>query len=401
MNTTGITQYRVPFGSKEWHNFRTIGINEKEAAELGCKPYEGGIGSSEIAKVCGLLEDYPPCIQQIYHWKVGDEQSTSQANKNTVMGQFMEPAIGIIWKIFDGDQYAWPARFFEYMHGDAKTRQMLTVRKSRNLSGYYVNNKYPYLFSSYDFFAEKGTPGLIKDENGRLKIFKYGFPIECKRIKRAYARTFESGYPEEHSVQVHQEMICSNSDYGEIAALYDDNDFEIIPLIRNEQMCDYIIKWGLEFWNKVLKSREALKLMNKYYELAKLEEAEYQQAIINSNEPEMGKGLASYDYKKAKYKEGIIKIVEGDIDTYFSALSYNLCGKIVGLIEAQQQGYKNQFMQIFETGGYSEINFGSAGKITYEPDKNGKRAMRVPVTSSAPMNPRAEEEFNKLNFELQ
>jgi hypothetical protein len=400
MNTTNITQYRIPFGDPLWHKFRTLGITEEEGATIGCKAYAGGVGSSEISPILGLMKDWEPCPQRIYHHKIGTMTPSNNANKNMIMGQIMEPFIGVIWKVFEGESLSWPIKVREYMDGDAKVRDYLSTRKSKKLNGYFVNERYPHLFSSFDYYAEKGTMGILNGPNGRPEIFKEGFPIECKRIKRMYANTWIDGIPPSFVTQLHQEMICSNSNYGEIAVLYDDNEFEIFPFYRNNETCAGIIHWGEIFWNKVLVGRENKKLMDKAYQLGQMERGDELMAMINSNEPAPDDGEAYLKFAKERYQPGYKEVLEGEIPMYYDSLEYKLAAAIGANLDDKQRGFKNNIMKLFTDTGAQEIDFGGMGKITYRPDKNGDRSLKVLTKPLMPLKNRAESEYNKIDFNL-
>jgi hypothetical protein len=70
------------------------------------------------------------------------------------------------------------------------------------------------------------------------------------------------------------------------------------------------------------------------------------------------------------------------------------------LLDDRQRGIKNQILKLLETTGAQRINFGDMGKITYNEDKNKNRTLLLNTKSIMPLKDRAEQEFNKLNFDL-
>ena len=398
MNTNNLTQYRIPFGDPAWYRFRSTGLTDEDSQKFSCPKYEGGIGSSEMPHVQRLMDDWPPCPQEIYHTKVGSLELKDRTNMNMVLGQMLEPFIAILWRIYEGPECNYAAKAREYLFGDAKTRAALTTRDSYNLNGYYVNNKYPYLFSSYDNWARKGTVGLLHGKDGKPMIHKYGFPVECKRVSRKYARTWVNGIPDPHVVQLNQEMICSNSDYGEIAVLYDDNKFEIFPFYRNKEICDSVIESGKMFWNKVMPAREWWALRNKYYMEGKSNEAEHMQALIDSNEPEPLESEAYNEWIRGRV-DTIIPTTEGDYDLYEELQIDESCLLYSGMIDGIRTGIQNKIFKLISQTGAEKIDFGAYGYVTYKPDKNGKKSLRKYLTFK-PSKELAEEEFKKLNFKL-
>jgi hypothetical protein len=278
---------------------------------------------------------------------------------------------------------------------------MLSVRKAKKTNAYFVNDDFPWLFSSLDYFAEKGSIGLLPDTNGLPRVHKDGFPVEIKTINKNYASQWLEGVPPYHVCQLNQEMICTNSDYGEIAVLFpDDFSFRVYPFNRDEELCERIIKWSKVFWDKVVIGREAKKKMDLFYANAQVDNGDEMKSIIESNEPEPDDGEAYYDYMKERYQEGYEKSVEGDNATYFESLSYQLCNSIINSLKKKQQGYKNNFIKILGMGGFNQIDFDPYGKITYFENKNGNRTMLVKTKPLISLDKRSEEEFNKLNLEV-
>ncbi len=394
MNTTGLTQFRIPFGSDLWHKFRAIGITEEEGKAIGCKAYAGGIGASEIGNLLGLTKKYRPCPAEIYHYKIGDSVPSQNANRAMLRGKILEPIVKDIWTLYNGEDDSWVPLMEDYQNGDRATKDNLATRKASKRNAYYVNNNYPWLFSSLDYFAEKNTVGIMDG-----KIHPEGFPIEIKTINQNYAKLWESGCPPYHICQLQQEMICTNSDYGEIAVLFpDDFSFRIFPFYKDEQLCQRIIYYSKEWWDKVLKSREAKRLMDKYYAEGKSNDAEHCQAIIDSNEPEPEDSEAYLEYIKEKYKE-VIPSVSGDVDLFDECTTYLTLNMYSSLLDSKQVYIKNKLMKLLESTGAQEISFDALGKVTYAADKNGKRTLRV-ATKISPQKSQVEEEFNKLNLKL-
>jgi len=402
MNNTNLTQYRVPFGTDLWHKFRTVGINEEESKSLGCKPYSGGIGASEIGALLGLTKNYRPCPAETFHYKVGSLTPTQNANRAMLRGKILEPIVKDVWTLYQGEgDESWVQSMEDYQNGDRATREMLAVRKARKMNAYFVNNDYPWLFSSLDYFAEKGTMGLLPGPGGLPQKFEEGFPVEIKTINQNYARLWLEGVPPYHICQLNQEMICTNSNYGEIAVLFpDDFSFKVFPFYKDEDLCNRIIHWSRKFWDKVIQSRKAKVYMDKYYAQGDINKGEEMQAIIDSNEPEPDDGEAYNEYIREKYKQ-IIPSTEGSIELYNDTMTYKVCAGINGLLEDKQRYVKNKILKILEATGAEIIDFEALGKITYAANKNGNRTLRIDTKSLCAMNKKCEDEFSKLDLIIQ
>jgi len=313
-----------------------------------------------------------------------------------IRGKILESIVADIWKLNSDDSDSWKDTIMQFRDGDRELKKQLAVRNCRNLTGYYVNNQYPWLFASLDYFAEKNTPGILDG-----KIHKDGFPVEIKTVNQNYAKLWEAGIPIYHVVQLNQEMICTNSEYGEIAVLFpDDFSFKIFPFYKDKELCERIIYWSKVFWDKVLESREAKVKMDKFYQDGNMDKGNEMQSIIDSNEPEPDDGEAYMEYIKERYKPGFQEEVEGEISLYYDTLDYKLAAEVGKLLDDRQRGIKNQILKLLETTGAQRINFGDMGKITYNEDKNKNRTLLLNTKSIMPLKDRAEQEFSKLNFDL-
>lgn len=395
MNTQNLTIYRIPTESAAWFRFRTTGLLPEDCEKHNCPPYASGIGASEIGNILGLQKKYRPCKAEVYHIKSGGLQDTQQANRAMIRGKMFEPITAQIWKLFDGETESWVQSIMDFMGGNRQLKEQLSVRNCRKVSGYYVNNEFPYLFSSLDYFAEKNTMGMDKRNHPD------GFPVECKTISTNYSKLWLEGVPPSHVAQINQEMMCTNSDYGEIAVLFPDNfEFKIFPFNRDEELCDRIKYWGNDFWQSVLRAREARKEMDAYSIKGNKDKADEMQSIIDSGEPEPDNGEAYEAYMKERYTQ-IIKSTPGDSDLYDEAMHYKLCSEIAKLLEQDQQGVQNKCLKLLETTGAEEIDFDALGKITYYANKNKVRTLRIDgVKSLYPIKQKAEDEFNKIDFNL-
>lgn len=396
MNTTNITTFKIPTESDAWFRYRTTGLLPEDCLKYNVDPYDGGVGGSECALILGLQKKYRPCLQEVFHIKTGTLQYQQPTSRAMIRGKILEPIVADVWRLYEGDSDSWKDTIMQYRDGDRATKNQLAVRNCRNLTGYYVNQKYPWLFASLDYFAEKNTPGILDG-----KIHKEGFPVEIKTVNQNYARLWESGIPVYHVVQLNHEMICTNSDYGEIAVLFpDDFSFKIFPFYKDEELCDRIIHWTKIFWDKVLESRKAKDQMDKFYQAGQVEKGDEMQAIIDSNEPEPDDGEAYLEFIKERYKPGFISEIEGEISLYYDTLEYNLAGEIGKIMDDRQRGIKNQVLKLLETTGAQSIKFGDLGRITYNEDKNKSRTLLFNTKSILPLKEKAEQEVSKIDFNL-
>jgi hypothetical protein len=395
MNTTNLSVYRIPTETPAWFNFRIAGLTLEDAKEYGCPQYPGGIGASEIGNVLGLQKKYRPCLQEVYHIKSGTLQYTQPPNRAMIRGKILESIVKDIWSVYEGgENESWVNTIMEYMNGDRSTKKLLSIRNARKYNGYFVNDKCPWLFASLDYFAEKNTPGILDG-----KIHPNGFPVEIKTINSYYAQIWESGVPPTFVAQLNQEMICTNSNYGEIACLFPDEfRFEIFPFYRDDKLCQQILHWGKVFWDKVLQARECKKKMDLYARENKIDDYERMKSIIDSNEPEPDDGEAYNEYIRDEYKEIITK-VRGSFTLYNRSQEDQVCKEMIKLLEEKRRGVQNDVLHFLEQTGAAEINFDALGKITYRPNKNGVRSIRFDLPVKPPKE-FIDNQFNQLQFKF-
>jgi hypothetical protein len=124
------------------------------------------------------------------------------------------------------------------------------------------------------------------------------------------------------------------------------------------------------------------------------------QSIIDSNEPEPDDGEAYQQYIRERYKPGFVEIIEGEVDLYYESMEYKLAASISSLLDDKQRGFKNKILKILETTGSQQINFGDMGRISYLPNKNDDRTLRVDTKPIFPIKEVAENEYAKINFNL-
>jgi len=396
MNNTNLTLYRIPTEADAWFRFRTTGLLPEDCEKYKCNPYAGGCGSSEIGLLLGLQKKYRPSVQEVYHHKCGDLVPQRQSNRAMVRGKILEPIVAKIWMLYEGEDDSWVPNIMDYMEGNRELKRELSVRNARKYNAYFVNEKYPWLFSSLDYFAEKNTPGIMDG-----KIHPDGFPVEVKTINTHYAKLWVDGVPPTFVAQLNQEMICTNSDYGELAVLFPDEfKFTIFPFYRDQELCDRIIHWSKKFWDKVLESREAKKKMDFYFQAGKLQEGEEQQAIIDSNEPEPDDGEAYLEYIKERFQPGFNEEIDGDLSLYDDTMVYKLCAGISGLLDEKQTGIKNRILKLLTDTGATKISFGEAGQITFNENKNKQRTLLINTKALYDIKGITQTEFDKLDFTI-
>ena len=194
-------------------------------------------------------------------------------------GRNQEAYIGRLWQCHDGTELGYVDNYNNYMNevkkinaedfllnevedvnilieSRTKASQFL-IRRNQRLPAYITHPDYPYLFASLDFISAPNQPAFANTKNISFgEILKYQFPIECKTIDKDAARNLEFSFPDQYISQINQQMLLTDSYYGEIAILSGGNKFEIFGYERNDYICDILVKRILNFENRVLPARE-------------------------------------------------------------------------------------------------------------------------------------------------
>ena len=392
MKTDNLIFYRIPYSSDFWHKFRTIGITEAEGKQFGCPAYEGGIGASEISTILGVNKSYRPLVQEYYHHKIGTEQPKQEVNADMLLGKVFESIIKEFWCCYDGTDDGWVGTYAKYDNALAGERKGIKIRDARKVNAYIVNKKYPYLFVSLDYWAEKNTPGI----DGT--IYPDGFSTECKSIGHWYAQLWEANIPEYHLPQVNQQMLVTETDYAEIPILIGGKKFKVFPCHRDDEICERIIKHGETFWKKIMAGREYKKVMDNMMAEGDVEGYNEARAYIDSGEPEVTDNEKYQEWINERFK-AIVNSINGDIPLFNKAREYDNALNLIKFIESHQTLIKNQMLHILDQKNAEEIDFKALGKITFNKNKNDIRSLRFKLNIKA-TDEQLKTQFNKLDFTL-
>lgn len=342
---------------------------------------QNGIGGSEIGTVLGL-DEYDTRMR-LFAEKVGLESPRMEDNEFMFWGREHEDKIADIWKYWDGTRLGY---LKNYVSGKL-------IRKCRNVNGYVVNPKYPWLFASLDrTISKKGGINIITGEPLETECV-----LECKTLSHWMSLKWESGIPISYLAQIHQYMIILECNYAEIAILRDGNKFEIEIIERNEELCERIIRISKAFWyDRILPAREAKEKMNIADAKGMLDEAEKYDGIIQSLEPEPDSTEAYKDYMSERFLKEREK-VQGTMEMYHLCRRDRLLLGVANLIEKNRVLIKNYLIQFCDKYGAELIDFGSMGSVAYE--KRGRSKSRSPWISikEKPSAEVLEEQFNKID----
>lgn len=340
--------YNIPAHSDAWYRFRSTGLTKSDVQELGCQPYEGGIGGSEIGTYLGKNEKYDSPIWS-FHQKTGQLPIEHVDNKYMFWGRKQEDTVAEIWSYHDGTEEGY---IRNYTSGNV-------IRKCRNVNGYIVNPDYPWLFASVDrLINKKGSVNLITGEI----LDKEGI-LECKNMSTFSYKSWEDGVPDSFICQIHQYMLILELDYAEIAILVGGNQFEVIPIARNENIIQDIIEISKYWWyNKILPARKAYQNKIVAEINGDMKEVEKYEAIIQSLEPEPDSSDAYKDYMNEKHEKEQDKM-EGDMDHYELAKQDMMLLKLGSKLDSKRKLIQNQVRKILVDNKVGRIDFEDMGYV--------------------------------------
>jgi putative phage-type endonuclease len=357
---------RIKQHTPEWYAFR-----------------RNGIGGSEIGTVLGLNK-YDTVIR-LFHEKVGTIQPRMDDNNLMFWGRTMEDKIADIWQFYDNTDYGY---IDNYKNGRV-------IRTCRNVNGYIVNPKYPWLFASLDRLINiKGGFNFLTGEALSTEAV-----LECKTLTYWASQIWQDGIPIYYLAQVTQYMIILETDYAEIAILQDGNKFHVEKIQRDEALCQRIIQISKRFWdNRVLPAREAFEKQQIARMEGKIGLAEQYEGAIQRYEPEPDSSQAYEQFMNERFLKERHEL-EGTLEMYALCKIDAFYRKFIKRLVEERQFIANSFINILQKHGTDVIDFGRGGNITWSERRRSKnRTFKISIRE-APKEEQIEEQFEKLDPE--
>lgn len=293
---------------------------------------DNGIGASEIATVMGLNQ-YKSAHQLFYEKVEGaPEQEDSIA---MFMGRYNEDSIADLWQYWESDQLTMMKNYSEKR----------IVRKCRKINAYLINPEFPHLFASLDRVINKN--GTDKEQ-----------ALELKTISAFSSDQWIAGIPPQYIVQLQQQLLVSGLEEGELCILKDGRYMEVYSFSRNEEIIKNIIEQSTLFWNNVLEARKLLK----------------QDLPFEHLEPEIDNIEAYKDYLNEKFTATAQK-AEATDEIFYTGLEYMKCNEDEKALKTEKTRLTNIIKA--HMGNASLIDFGAAGKITWNENAAGNRTMLI------------------------
>jgi putative phage-type endonuclease len=339
-----IKLHKIPIYSRDWYDFRL-----------------NGVGSSEIGCMMGL-SPYKLALT-LFLEKIGYQNQWEEGNEATYWGKHMEDLIAQTWEKTD------PLEPASYVKND---NDGVIVRKCKNSYGYLTNPDYPSLFSSPDRIINKGQfrmdTGEINDDEGILEI---------KTANIFAMKKWEASVPPTYIMQVQQQLLVSELDYGEIAIFDNMRNLNIYPIVKDNKACDYMLAQLEDFWTRVEEGKNFMVEYNHYKANGDYDKMEEVFAEIDNIAPHPADGQEELykEYLNERFKAEPIEI-QGDMDMSAKILDIKLYDELMKELKKRKESLNNEIRE--ELGHADTMVFDNfKGRVTWKPGKNGTRTLRV------------------------
>jgi putative phage-type endonuclease len=296
------------------------------------------IGSSEAASILGL-NPYKSVIE-LYFEKVGIKSTYREDNINMFWGRALEDEIADKWQYWEGT----PESLIENFNNGK------IVRRCRKMNAYAVNKNLPWLFTSVDRIINK-TGSSAEGVN------------ECKTIGGFYANTWENGIPPMYVIQLQQQILVLELEFGEMTILKDGRDFQVYPFDKAPNIQTKIVEGSLDFYNRVRAGIE-------YYLLSKYTEHDHQEQellhLVDTYSPEPDGSVSYRDYLNKTYDDKGIEINGGPAELQL-AQDYVLCNNMIKKFETIQLKRSNMLKGIMKEANSMIFD---EGRVTWKVNKS-------------------------------
>jgi predicted phage-related endonuclease len=307
------------------------------------------VGSSEAASVIGL-NPYQSVIE-LYFEKVGIKPTYREDNINMFWGKAHEDTIADMWQYWEGS----PESLIENFNNGK------IVRRCRKMNAYAINKTMPFLFTSVDRIINK--TGSSKEGVN-----------ECKTIGGFYAKTWENGIPPMYVIQLQQQILVLELDFGEMTILQDGRDFQVYPFDKAPNIQTKILDGTLDFYKRVRAGIE-------YYILSKYTEHDDEEqqllALVDNYSPEPDSSVSYRDYLNKTYDDKGIEM-KGGPEEMKLAQDYVFFNEMMKKMESCQLLRSNKLKAIMKdanTLGTEE------GNVTWKANSKGSRVFNCRVKS--------------------
>jgi putative phage-type endonuclease len=289
-----------------------------------------GIGGSDAGSILGLSE----YVSRYELWgiKAGLYEGLNQESSASFFGRFFESAIADLYTYWGGD--------FESLMANHKDQKR--VNEIEPDIYHYIDDENPFLQCSPD----------------RIILSNYKHKgqgvLEVKTILGFVADKYEAGIPPMYYAQMQHNMMVTGLGWGDFVILKDGRNFDVFHIERNDDFIADLKKREIDFWARVIKTREAV-ARNESYE---------------AYEPEIDGTEAFAHFLKRQY-QGKEETIYATPEDKANAETYDICNKQIKEIEKKKQLAQNSLM--FKMKDATVMIIDDFSKITYRPDVRGTR----------------------------
>jgi putative phage-type endonuclease len=368
-NNQDLVVFNIPYGTKDWYEFR-----------------KNGVGGSEAATVMGIDPD--GTAMKLYHTKIGLVSEESIMNARMFHGKMLEDYVANCWESYDGSK----AGYVEKALKGIKTRRRIKV------DSYIINQKYPWLFASVDGLIAPGCYSLLKYGE---KLTNYGV-YEGKCHGHYALKVYDNGFPEKHIIQAHIYMIVLELEYAEFAMFVDGHDLQVKAISRNEKLVESILKSTKEFWyERVVPAKKAKTGRDQADLLGHLDKATHYQGVIDKLEPNPD-GTEKYaEYMSGRFFKEVEKM-RGNMRLYETTRRVKFLQGIINKVEELLQYEKNVLIEAFVRNRIGCLDFDKAGKVRYMKKAGGKNFyVDFSGFKDAPREELIDFEVKKLDYNME
>lgn len=307
-----------------------------------------GIGASEIASVM-RLSPYLSAAELFYQ-KIGIFPNKSIDNVATHWGKVLESVVADQWQYWGGSEQT----LIDNVNTDT------VVRRCQRVNAYVRNPEFDHLFVSLDRLI------LPKYNNGKEGA------LEIKTISGFASNQWDAGIPIYYVVQLQTQLLVTGMEYGELAMLKDGRYLDVIPFEYAPDLCQSIMEMSKEFWyGRVIPAKKIVELLTK----TGASEDEIILAVQEYEpEPDATPAYEAFLAKKHKSPDADLS-VEGEAVHYQMAVEVQ---KAKGKIKEIEEGISIRENTIKSAMGNAQtMDFGNAGKITWNTNKKGVRTFKI------------------------
>lgn len=337
MNRNLIFTSTEGMSNRDWLQFRTRGL-----------------GASEIGAVLGFSEYCSP--MQKFDEKTTLTPKPRFENLAMFLGKQAEEKNAEMWEYWDGSVEGMISNYY------SGTK----VRRCRKINGYVQNPKYPWLFVSFD--------RIINKHIFKGKKFGEG-ALELKNLSSYEVQKWEEGIPTTYLLQVQDQMLVGEFEYGELAVKQDDRSYIVYPFEKNKAICEQIIDQTHDFWyNRVVPARKIqTQIFNakQNYNQRLVEDLEGQ---LQQLEPEPDGTDAVSDFLSYKYKKGLLPERTGTKEELKWALTHLEKKEALKIVQRELLEAENKIK--YSMKEVEILNFGIEGKVYWSNTKTGSRIFR-------------------------